>query len=60
MTGLLSPDPDAHVLRGALVYGSVRGAPFPEGCWGEEGSTVASGLGLGAQPRSFSALVSPV
>lgn len=24
MTGLLSPDPDAHVLRGALVYGSVR------------------------------------
>ena len=25
VTGLLSPDPDAHVLRGALVYGSVRG-----------------------------------
>ena len=24
VTGLLSPDPDAHVLRGALVYGSVR------------------------------------
>lgn len=30
MTGLLSPDPDAHVLRGALVYGSGRSDDFAD------------------------------
>ncbi|KAI7842235.1 hypothetical protein COHA_004148 [Chlorella ohadii] len=30
VTGLLSPDPDAHVLRGALVYGSGRSDDFED------------------------------
>lgn len=28
VTGLLSPDPDAHTLRGALVYGSGKSDAF--------------------------------
>ncbi|PRW56955.1 Six-hairpin glycosidase [Chlorella sorokiniana] len=30
VTGLLSPDPDAHVLKGALVYGSGRSDDFED------------------------------
>lgn len=30
VTGLLSPDPDPHELRGALVYGSGRSDAFAD------------------------------
>ena len=30
VTGLLSPDPDGHVLAGALVYGSGRSDDFED------------------------------
>jgi hypothetical protein len=30
VTGLLSPDPDPHTLRGALVYGSGRSDAFED------------------------------
>jgi hypothetical protein len=30
VTGLLSPDPDTHELRGALVYGSGRSDAFAD------------------------------
>lgn len=30
MTGKLSPDPDTHVLRGALVYGSGKSDDFAD------------------------------
>ena len=30
VTGLLSPDPDSHVLAGALVYGSGRSDDYAD------------------------------
>jgi hypothetical protein len=30
VTGLLSPDPDTHVLEGALVYGSGKSDAFED------------------------------
>ncbi|PSC71157.1 Six-hairpin glycosidase [Micractinium conductrix] len=49
VTGLLSPDPDAHTLRGALVYGSGKSDAFQDDRWADSNRVgIENNAGLAA------------